>query len=80
MPQTKVKAPKGITSISLDGVQYDADKKGVFTLPGDIDPGNLSPFGFKLADDDGKTEAEEAPQDPPAEQPPVEGAQDTQAN
>jgi len=55
---TKIKTHSGITSISVDGKQYDVDKKGFFTLPDDVDPGVLSPHGFTLADESAQTEPE----------------------
>lgn len=60
----KIKTHSGITSISIDGERYDVDKKGFFTIPDGIDPGVLSPHGFKLADE--STESEAVNADAPA--------------
>lgn len=56
----KIKGPKGINSISVDGVQYDVDKKGNFTLPDGTDPAQLSPIGFAVADAEVDTSAADA--------------------
>lgn len=58
----KIKTHSGITSISIDGERYDVDKKGFFTIPDGIDPGVLSPHGFKLADESAEPEAPTADQ------------------
>lgn len=71
---TKIKGPKGTTSINVDGKQYDADKKGVFTLPDNIDPGNLAPLGFSLADAEGNDAQAVAVDQPAAETAPAEGS------
>ena len=43
----KIKSPPGVSSVSFDGVEYLADKKGVIEVPAEC-LGELSAHGFMV--------------------------------
>ena len=54
----KFKAPKNCNSATVDGKSYEVDKKGILTIPDDVDSSDLKSHGFVPADGaDGTTDA-----------------------